>query len=265
MAEHKVTLLALAAVATLAAVLISFPDTRPQTDSALRIGYAIERPYAYINQQGELTGASIESAAKIAKQLHTDNIEWVQLRFDKLLTSLRQGHIDVIGSGMYQTPEREKHFDFSLPFLEADSAIMLRRASSSANGNIDNKPATTIAVQAGSVEAERLESTSSSHNLTALKVPHPKTGLEALQTGLSDGLYLSKPSLEAIQRRQQQNYDIVPESQLIGQFKQLNIGFVFNREDELLKQWNEASKHWLGSDEHIQLISRFGFSQDNLP
>lgn len=262
MAEKHLTMLALSAVAAISAVLISLTSSSPQPVSTLRIGYAIERPYAYLNSHGELTGAYIETAEKIAERMETENVEWVQIRFDKLLTSLKQGHIDLIGSGMYLTEERDKDFDFSHPFLKVDSAIIIDK-SETLIPDIQDEPAMTIAVQAGSVEARRLQSAAW---INALPVPYPQTGIEALESGISDGLYLSKPTLKTIQRQNRGQYEIVPESCLVGNFRELGIGYVFNDDDdELRRKWNQASADWIGSQEHIRIVSRFGFSEHNLP
>jgi polar amino acid transport system substrate-binding protein len=266
MAEKRATLLVILATVVLIVVFFTFSALSPPTDSSLRVGYAIERPYAYLNDQGELTGAYIKTAEKIARRMDTEEIEWIQIRFDKLLSNLRQGHIDLVGSGMYHTRQRDKHFDFSIPFMEVDSAIIVDKSLQPAIENRTLEAPITIAVQAGSVEASRLDKKTTQTELTALEVPYPQTGLESLEAGLSDGLYLSNPSLETIKRRHRQQYEIIAESALVGNFEKLDIGFVFNEnDDELRKQWNEASANWVGSDEHIELITRFGFSRDNLP
>ena len=42
--------------------------------------------------------------------------------------------------------------------------------------------------------------------------------------------------------------------------------FAFRKEDkQLLKAWNSVLDTFIGSKEHVQLISKFGFTRDELP
>ncbi len=265
MPVNKITLFTLAAsLLIIVILLLSAPFQTPE--SALRIGYAIERPYAYTNEQGELTGAYIETAKIIAEQVGTDDIEWVQLRFDKLLSSLQQGHIDLVGSGMFKTPGREKNVDFSIPFLKIRSAIIVDKTLAAALDNRRTEDPLIIAVQAGSVEATRLKQEQTVTSISALEVPYPHTGFNSLATGLSDGLYLTRPTLESLNRQHGNQYQIIPESELVGEFNKLGIAFVFNKnDDQLREEWNTAAENWVGSSAHIRLISRFGFDRQDLP
>lgn len=249
-----------------AVMIMSLTKGFESSKSHLRIAYATERPYAYYDQDGNLTGAYVETAEYIASQMGIDSIDWVQIRFDKLISTLRSNHVDVIGSGMFITSEREEKVDFSVPFMTIKSAVIVDTNKVTDIKASDGKNRFTIAVQAASVEASRIKQTQHQNQLLALEVPSTATGIQALKTGLSDGLYLTTPTVEAIQSAHSNRYDIIPESELVGEFKKLGIGFVFNKNDKKLRQqWNSIARDWIGSDQHIKLISHFGFDRRDLP
>lgn len=80
--------------------------TSLQQSSTIRIGYAVEAPYAFLTTDGEVTGESPEIAKRVARQLGFNNIIWRQTEFGDLLDELEAGRIDVIAAGMFVTPVR---------------------------------------------------------------------------------------------------------------------------------------------------------------
>lgn len=51
--------------------------TRHQKAGFVRIGYAVEVPYAYLKHGGEVTGESPMVARRIAAKLGTGRMEWI--------------------------------------------------------------------------------------------------------------------------------------------------------------------------------------------
>ena len=82
---------------------------------SIRIGYAVEPPYAFLKPGGGVTGESPEVAKKIVARLGIARIEWRQSEFDLLVDELESDRIDVIASGMFITSERAARVRFSEP------------------------------------------------------------------------------------------------------------------------------------------------------
>jgi len=81
-------------------------------------------PYCFINKQGEPDGFSVElfraAAEEMGLHLHFKTDLWNNLKFD-----LAKNKIDALPL-VGRTPEREKLFDFTVPYLQMHGAIVVR-------------------------------------------------------------------------------------------------------------------------------------------
>lgn len=73
----------------------------------IRIGYANEAPYAYMDsKEARVTGESVEIARVVLKRMGIDEVEGVLTEFGSLIPGLQAKRFDIIAAGMYVTPER---------------------------------------------------------------------------------------------------------------------------------------------------------------
>ena len=84
----------------------------------LRIGYAIEEPFAFVNEAGDVVGEAFETARLV---LGDRELIPVQVPFGELVLRLERGDIDLIASQMFVTSLRCRIVDFS------DAATVVRR------------------------------------------------------------------------------------------------------------------------------------------
>jgi ABC-type amino acid transport substrate-binding protein len=54
----------------------------------IRIAYAVEAPYAFVTEEGRVTGESPEIARRAAARLGIRRVVWRQMEFDELLPEL---------------------------------------------------------------------------------------------------------------------------------------------------------------------------------
>jgi PAS domain S-box-containing protein len=84
-------------------------------------------PYEYINEQGRPDGFNVDIVNGVAKamglQISIDLGPW-----DKVTAQLERGEIDAL-IGMFNTQERDKKFDFSIPHFIASYAVFVRHGS----------------------------------------------------------------------------------------------------------------------------------------
>lgn len=80
---------------------------RAQDGETIRAAYADEEPFAYTDEDGTVTGQSVEMQKHILGELgiEEDQIEWVSTEWDSLIPGLGSTH-DIVIAGMYVTPER---------------------------------------------------------------------------------------------------------------------------------------------------------------
>ena len=107
--------------------VVSGPDASTVARSqSLRVGFAVEAPYAFINAQGRVTGEAPEVFRHMAQRVGIEQIDWIRLDFANLLPELRLGRIDAIAAGMYITPERAEQAAFTRPTATVRTAVVLR-------------------------------------------------------------------------------------------------------------------------------------------
>lgn len=245
---------------------------RARKTERLRIGYAVEAPYAFLTPQGVVTGQSPELAQRLAARLGIPNVEWRLVEFGELISELRQGRIDVIAAGMFITRERAALVNFSDPIFWARPGLLVARGNPyglHSFTDILGQERVRVAVLSGAVEGEALRQAGLGEERLVV-VPDAQTGRVAVQTGLADALALSAPTINWMVLRQPPLKTEVakPFSQPGRDFDtcQGYGAFVFRKEDtELLAAWNREQRAYFATQEFRQLMEDFGFGPEEMP
>jgi hypothetical protein len=99
---------------------------RIRRTGVVRIGYANEAPYGYLDTEtGEITGEAPEIAKVILRRLGARRIDAVMTEFGSLIPGLKANRFDLIAAGMYIN--RSAAVKSTSPFLVMQSA---KRSSS---------------------------------------------------------------------------------------------------------------------------------------
>ncbi|PWR72627.1 transporter substrate-binding domain-containing protein [Methanospirillum lacunae] len=239
--------------------------------NCITIGYAVEPPYAYVSGIN-ITGESPEVAQRIVEKLGIPCVTWRQTEFGSLISELEAGRIDVIAAGMFITDERLKRISFSSPSFKVNQGLLVKSGNPSdihSYKEAVDKKDVIISVLAGSVEQTAfLELGMPEERL--IMVPDTPTGRSSVETGYSTGFALSTPSIRWLASHSPPG--VVEEAQPFVQsdipgLKSYGYGaFGFRKEDKtLLSAWNNAMKEYIGSDNHLDLVRRFGVLRDEMP
>ena len=73
----------------------------------------------------ELTGFEVEVTREMAERLELD-IEFTELGFDEMLTSVQTGQVDIAANDIEITEDRQEHFTFSTPFKYSYGTAIVR-------------------------------------------------------------------------------------------------------------------------------------------
>ncbi|MDR2706823.1 MAG: ABC transporter permease subunit [Planctomycetaceae bacterium] len=84
-----------------------------------------DMPLSFV-RNGELAGYDIDLMARFATKYHY-KVEVVRIPFGGLLAALGSGKIDLAGSSIMITPERQKKADFSMPYASKKIFFMIRK------------------------------------------------------------------------------------------------------------------------------------------
>jgi len=105
-------------------------------------------PFEYVNENNEIVGFDIDIAKKIAEELGVE-LEILNLPFDSLIPALMSDKIDLIVAGMTITEERAKVIDFSIPYFNANQAIVVREDGNFKPEKLEDLIGKKVAVQLG--------------------------------------------------------------------------------------------------------------------
>ncbi len=229
--------------------------------SLLRIGYAVEAPYAFV-KDGVVTGEAPETAKVLAQRLHLGHIEWRQIEFDHLFEELLHHRIDVVAAGTFVTPDRQKIVAFSLPTFRVREAVLLKAG---------NPKGWTTFQRQGSSETFRYAVLGGAAEISFLRergwpvdslvvVPDAATGLASVREGSADGLVLSAPSLRFMLTQ------VPPRTlEVRTDARDTDPGalgaFAFRPEDKALREaWDQSLAEYLNTPEHQALLAPLGFT-----
>ena len=236
----------------------------------IRIGYAVEPPYAFLTEEGEVTGESPEVAKQVVHRLGIPRIEWRLTEFSSLQEELKQGKIDVIATGMFITKERQRRLIFSSPTCHVEQGLLVMKGNPESLHSYHDlmaKSHVTVAVIGGSVE-ERLMKEAGMPGERIHHVPDALAGLSAVESGKADALALSAPTLRWMSRdgkftnvEMADSFHPGMEGEGLGE-----VGFGFRNEDASLRDcWNNAQRDYIGSPHHKAMLMSFGFVDAEIP
>ncbi|MCK6506480.1 transporter substrate-binding domain-containing protein [Myxococcota bacterium] len=268
-------LLGVLALAVAVALMILGVPTRDDSlqrlrdGQPLRIGYAAEAPYAFVDEGGHVTGEGPILARRVAEALGVQRVEWVQTSFASLVPDLLDARFDVVAAGLFITPERQAVVAFSLPTFRVGAGILHRGEGARLRADCKGLAAVSelrLAVLEGAVEGPRLAACGVPP-ARLLLVPDAATGQAAVRSGLVDGLVLSEPTVRWMAR-----YD--PSGALRTRPVSLDPAnphgrsegaFAFRPADRALREaWDRVLLAFLGGPEHLAELERFGFQAADL-
>jgi len=85
----------------------------------------LAEPFAFVSN-GEMVGHDIELAYRLAEILGVQ-LEITDMSYDAMIAALATGKIDIAIANFYKLEEREKIFEFSIPYLQNDISALVRR------------------------------------------------------------------------------------------------------------------------------------------
>ncbi|MCC6490653.1 MAG: ectoine/hydroxyectoine ABC transporter substrate-binding protein EhuB [Candidatus Hydrogenedentes bacterium] len=246
---------------------------RIQREGRVRVGYANEAPYAYLDTtEGRLTGEAPEVLRAVMKTVGIAEVEGVLTEFGALIPGLRAGRFDVIAAGMYITPERCEQVLFSNPTYSIGEALIVRKGNPldlHSYEDIARHETATLGVMAGAVERGYARKMGIP-DARVIVFPEGPSGLEAVRIGRIDAFagtsltihdLLTKAEPTRVERAEP-FHDPVIDGELVRGFG----AFCFRQDDrDLADAVNAALDGFLGSPEHMALVEPFGFTERELP
>jgi polar amino acid transport system substrate-binding protein len=155
----RLKLLALVLGLVVIASTASGQDTLAEIKKRGAINIFVEaqyRPYEFRDQSGEIVGLDIDLARKMFGEGLGLKVNFTDLDFSGLLATLLTRKSDLIISGITITKERATRFDFSIPYSEAGTAILVRPDDTRLSGP-DDLGGKVVGTQIGSASQKAAE------------------------------------------------------------------------------------------------------------
>ena len=196
-----------------------------------------------------------------------DEVDGVLTEFGSLIPGLLAGRFDIIAAGMFITPARCQQVLFSEPSYGIGQAFLV--AEGNPHGIVDyasiaGNPDLTLAVMAGAVEAGYANDAGVPEGQVTV-LPDQSSLLAAVRTGRADAAALTAPSI-AEMALQDGVESTAPFGEVAGQSVKGHGGFAFRPADsDLHEAFNAHLVEFLGSPEHIELVTPHGFGEGYLP
>jgi polar amino acid transport system substrate-binding protein len=240
---------------------------------AVKIGYANEAPYAYMDREtGRLTGEAPEIAREILGKMGVEQVEGVLTEFGSLIPALQAKKIDVIAAGMYITAPRCKEIAFSNPTYGIGEAFIVK--SGNPRGlhsyeDVANNPEALLGVVAGTVERGYARDIGVPDDQITV-FPDPPSALAGVLAGRVDAFAGTSLTVQDLLMKAEsdelEQADPFEDPVIDGETIRGCGAFGFRKSDtQLLEAFNKELANFLGTPEHLEIVRPFGFTEEQLP
>jgi len=238
----------------------------------ITIGFANENPYAYKDENGNLTGEAVEIAKVILKNLGVNEVRGELTEFGALIGGLQAERFDMITAGMFVNPDRCAAVLFANPEYSIGEGLAVKAGNPlnlHSYADIAGHESAKVAVMAGAIEIGYLEKSGVPKDRIVV-VPDQDAAISALQSGRADAMTMTGPALQSrlnaanddsLERVADFRQPIIDGKDVRGYgasaFRQADTEFrdAFNAELEKMKQ----------SGELLEILQKFGFTESELP
>jgi polar amino acid transport system substrate-binding protein len=260
-----------AAAAMLGRPRLAFAETtleRAKAQGYIRVGFANEAPFGYATPDGKLTGEAPEVAKAVLAKIGIPQVDGVLTEFGSLIPGLLAGRFDIIAAGMFITPKRCAQIAFSEPSYGIGQAMLVKAGDPKGikdYSSIKANPDLKLAVMAGAVEVGYAKDAGIPQSQLVV-LPDQSSLLAAVQAGRADAAALTALSIADMAKKGEGVESTQPFGEVAGKSVKGHGGFGFRKEDtDLIAAFDTALKAFIGSPEHIALVTPFGFGKDYLP
>lgn len=238
----------------------------------ITVGFANEKPYAYKDENGNLTGEAVEIAKVILERLGVKEIKGELTEFTSLIAGLQAERFDMITAGMFINEDRCKAVKFADPEYSIGEALAVKAGNPlglTSYKAIADQPEVKVAVMAGAVEVDYLKASGVKEE-QMLQVPDQDAAVSALQSGRADAMTMTGPALQSrLEAAGDGSLERVSdfEQPLVDGKSVRGYGATaFRLSDEAFQEaYNAELKKMKESGELLDILQQFGFTEQELP
>lgn len=234
----------------------------------IRVGFANEAPFGFATPDGQLTGESPEVVRAVLARLGIDEVDGVLTEFGSLIPGLQAGRFDIVAAGMFVNPARCEQVAFSEPTYGIGQAMLVPEGNP--KGIVDystfvDNPDLTLAVMSGAVESGYATDAGVDPS-QLVSLPDQSSLVAAVRAGRADAAALTALSIADMASKNPGTESTRPFGEVAGQSVVGHGAVAFRTEDaDFVGAFNAELEDFLGSEEHLALVTPLGFGADYLP
>ena len=241
---------------------------RAKAQGFIRVGFANEAPFGFATPDGKLTGEAPEVAKAVLAKMGINQVDGVLTEFGSLIPGLKAGRFDIIAAGMFINPKRCKEIAFSEPSYGIGQAMLVKKGNPKGikdYSTFKDNSALKLAVMAGAVEGGYAKDAGVAQEQLVI-LPDQSSLIAAVQSGRADAAALTALSIADMAKKADGVESTTPFGEVAGKSVKGHGGFGFRKEDtDLYEAFNKELKAFLGTPEHLALVTPLGFGKDYLP
>lgn len=246
---------------------------RVRRTGTIRIGYANEAPYGYLDSaSGDVIGEAPETAKAILHRMGVNRVEAVVTDFGSLIPALKAGRFDIIAAGMYITPERCREIAFTNPTYSIGEAFIVPRGNPldlHSFSAVAEHPTARLGFVGGTVEHDYARDAGIPENRIVI-FPDNVSGLAAVRTGRVDAFAATTLTVTDLLRKAADDaleqadpfHDPVVNGRVARGYGAFGVRIA---DTDLVAELNRQLSNFLGTKEHLDLVRPFGFTEATLP
>ncbi|HYG41448.1 MAG TPA: ectoine/hydroxyectoine ABC transporter substrate-binding protein EhuB [Bordetella sp.] len=239
----------------------------------VRIGYANEAPYAYMDSsQNRITGEAVEIARIVLKRMGINEVEGVLTEFGSLIPGLQAKRFDIIAAGMYVTPERCQQAAFSNPTYGVGESFLVQKGNPKnlhSYEDVAKQDDVRLGVVVGAIESEYARKMDIPVDRVVV-FPDVVSALSGVQAGRADAYAATAMTVNDLMNKSAtgdlEKADPFTDPVIDGKSVRGYGAFAFRKDDqEFVDAFNAELAKFIGTEEHAKVVQPFGFTKNELP
>jgi polar amino acid transport system substrate-binding protein len=234
----------------------------------IRVGFANEAPFGFATPDGKLTGESPEVVRAVLAKLGIKEVDGVLTEFGSLIPGLQAGRFDVVAAGMFVNPKRCEQVLFSEPTYGIGQAMLVVKGNPKKivdYSSIKADKSLKLAVMSGAVEGG-YATEAGVDRAQIIALPDQSSLVAAVKAGRADAAALTALSIADMASKNPETESTKPFGTVAGKSVVGHGAVAFRKADkDFVDAFNAELKKFLGSKEHLELVTPLGFGADYMP
>jgi polar amino acid transport system substrate-binding protein len=244
-----------------------------QREGYITVAFANEKPAAYADTHGKLTGRAVEVSRVVFTRIGIAEMQGMLTQWGSLIPSLLAKRVDAITADMYIKPARCKKVSFSEPISKYGEGLAVKKGNPKKLHSLEdiaaNPEAKLAVISGGAVEYQYARAVGVPDS-RILRVPDPASGMAALQAGRVDAFCHPRQTIkDMVKTANDPNLEVASpytDPVIDGKVVVDYGATAFRQEDTALKEaYNRELKKFIKSGEMAALYIKWKVGAEEVP